>query len=286
MAETQVWLITGASRGIGLELTKVALKAGHKVVACYRSKSKLGDTFSEVEALGGTWLQLDVAAEDVEVKVRSVVAEHGRIDVLINNAGYGMLGPLEETKIDQIDAIFKTNFIGSLRTIQAALPSMRSRRSGTIVNISSSLGVVPNPGFSIYAATKFALEAATESLQAELATFNIRTLLVEPGMTATEFADATGTGVQIPLGEAYTGTAVQQVVDVFQSRAFVDKAALPSKVAQRIVEAIDHTGFFAGREVGLRLPLGADMGADVEKRAAMMQGLAKDMKDAWMSVYI
>ncbi|XDG00966.1 hypothetical protein ABKA04_000581 [Annulohypoxylon sp. FPYF3050] len=286
MAETQVWLITGASRGIGLELTKVALKAGHKVIACYRSKSKLGDTFAEVEALGGTWLELDVAADDVESKVKSVVAEHGRIDVLINNAGYGMLGPLEETKIDQIDAIFKTNFIGSLRTMQAALPSMRSRRSGTIVNISSSLAVSPAPGFSIYAATKFALEAATESLQGELATFNIRTLLVEPGMTATEFADATGTGIQIPLGEAYPGTAVQQVLEIMQSRAFMDKAAAPSKVAQRIVEAIDRTGYFAGKEIGLRLPLGADTGADVEKRAAMMQGLAKDMKDAWMSVYV
>ncbi|KAI1460572.1 putative short chain oxidoreductase/dehydrogenase [Annulohypoxylon moriforme] len=286
MAETQVWLITGASRGIGLELTKAALKVGHKVVACYRNKAKLGSTFTEVEALGGTWLQLDVVAEDVEYKVQSVIAQHGHIDVLINNAGYGMNGSVEETSVDQINAIFKTNFVGSLRTIQAVLPSMRSRRSGTIVNISSSLGISPAPGLGIYAATKFALEAATESLQIELSSFNIRTLLIEPGMTATEFVDPAGTGVQIPLGEVYKGTAVEQSAEILLSPDILSQAAPPAKVAQRIVEAVDHTGVFAGKEVGLRLPLGGDTGAQVEMRAKMMEGLARDMKDAWMSVYV
>ncbi|KAI1213132.1 putative short chain oxidoreductase/dehydrogenase [Annulohypoxylon truncatum] len=287
MAETQVWLITGASRGLGLELTKTALKAGHKVVACYRSKAKLGTALAEIEALGGTWLQLDVAAEDVESKVQSVVAEHGHIDVLINNAGYGMHGSIEDTSVDQIDGIFKTNFVGSLRTIQAALPSMRSRRSGTIVNISSSLGVNPAPGFGIYSASKFALEAATEALQAELTTFNIRTLLIEPGATATEFADPSGTGVQVPLGSAYEGTAVHYTREIVKSPEYLSQAAPPAKVAQRIVEAVDRTGVFAGKEeeVGLRIPLGADTGSEVEKRAAMMAGLAKDGKDLWMSIY-
>ncbi|KAI0887551.1 putative short chain oxidoreductase/dehydrogenase [Annulohypoxylon maeteangense] len=286
MAETQVWLITGASRGLGLELTKTALKAGHKVVACYRSKAKLGATYAEIEALGGIWLQLDVVAEDVEAKVQSVVAQHGRIDVLINNAGYGMLGSLEETSIAQVEAIFKTNFFGALRTIQAALPSMRSRRSGTIVNISSSLAISPAPGFSIYSATKFATEAITESLQVELASFGIRTLLIEPGMTATEFADASGTGVEVPIGEAYQGGAVSQTIQLIQSPEFLAQAAVPAKVAQRIVEAIDRTGFFADKEVALRLPLGGDTGAQLQQRAAMWGDLAKGMKDSWMSIYL
>ncbi|KAI1143622.1 putative short chain oxidoreductase/dehydrogenase [Hypoxylon sp. FL0543] len=285
MAETQVWLITGASRGLGLEITKAALKAGHKVIACYRNKSKIANTFAEIEALGGTWLQLDVAGKDVESQVQSAIAQHGRIDVLVNNAGYGMLGSIEETSVEQIDAIFKTNFIGSLRTIQAALPSMRARRSGTIVNLSSSLGVSPKPGLGIYGATKWAIEGATEALQAEVASFNIRTLIIEPGLMATEFVDPSGTGVQIPLGDAYRGTAVEQAQTILSSPEILNMAASPAKVAQRIVEAVDGTGLFAGKEIGLRLPLGGDVGSDVEKRAAMWEGLA-NMKDAWMSVYV
>ncbi|KAI2466009.1 putative short chain oxidoreductase/dehydrogenase [Annulohypoxylon bovei var. microspora] len=285
MAEAQVWLITGASRGLGLELTKTALKAGHKVVAGYRNKAKIAAAFAEVEALGGTWLQLDVVAENVESQVRSVIAQHGRIDVLVNNAGYGMLGSIEETSVAQVEAIFKTNYIGSLRTIQAALPSMRSRRSGTIVNISSSLGIAPAPGVAIYASTKWAMEATTEALQIELATFNIRTLLVEPGTTATEFLEFSGAGVRIPLGDAYQGTAVQQSRDLLESPEFLDMSANATKVAQRIVEAVDGTGIFVGKPVGLRLPLGGDTGSEVEKRSAMYDELVKNGKEAWMSVY-
>lgn len=98
MFEAQVWLVTGASRGFGLEIAKAALKAGHKVVACYRTKSKNPSAFEEVEALGGTWLQLDVVGKDVESQVQSVITQHGRIDVLVNNAGYAMFGSIEDTK--------------------------------------------------------------------------------------------------------------------------------------------------------------------------------------------
>ncbi|KAI1408811.1 putative short chain oxidoreductase/dehydrogenase [Hypoxylon sp. FL1857] len=286
MAETQVWLVTGASRGLGLEITKAALKAGHKVIACYRNKAKIANTFAEIEALGGIWLQLDVAGKDVESQVQSVISQHGQIDVLVNNAGYGMLGSIEETSVDQVDAIFKTNFIGSLRTIQAALPSMRSHHSGTIVNLSSSLGVSPNPGLGIYAATKWAVEGLTEALQAEVATFNIRALIIEPGLMATEFVDPSGTGVEIPLSDVYRGTAVEQTQTVLSSPEILKMAASPAKVAQRIVEAVDGTGVFAGKEIGLRLPLGGDVGSEVEKRAVMWENLAKNMKDAWMSIYV
>ncbi|KAI2631041.1 putative short chain oxidoreductase/dehydrogenase [Hypoxylon sp. NC1633] len=284
MAESQVWLITGASRGLGLDIAKAALKAGHTVIACYRNKAKLGSTYAEIEALGGIWLRLDVVAQDVESQILSAVAQHGRIDVLVNNAGYGMLGSIEETSVDQIDAIFKTNFVGFLRTIQAVLPSMRSRRSGTIVNISSSLAARPHPGLGVYAATKWAIEGLTESLQAELATFNIRTLLVEPGLMATDFVEATGTGVRIPLSDIYRGTAVEQMEGFMYSSAFTDVASSPVKVAQRIVEAVDGTGEMAGKEISLRLPLGKDTGADVEHRAALWGGVAKNMKGVWESV--
>ncbi|KAI1378178.1 putative short chain oxidoreductase/dehydrogenase [Hypoxylon crocopeplum] len=284
MAETKVWLITGATRGLGLEIAKTALKAGHIVIACYRNKAKVSSTIAEIEALGGTWLQLDVVGQDVESQVQSVVAKHGRIDVLVNNAGYAILGSIEETSVDQIAAVFKTNFVGTLRTIQAALPSMRSRRSGTIVNISSATGINSVPGLGVYSSTKFAVEGVTEALQGELASFNIRVLLVEPGMMATDILDASGTGVKLPLSDAYRGTAIEHVENMLFSPEFLSMAASATKVAQRIIEAVDGTGLMAGKEIGLRLPLGKDAGSDIEKRIAMYEGLAKSMKDVWESV--
>lgn len=100
MAEvnTQIWFVTGASRGLGLDIARAALKAGHKVIACYRSKSKNPSTFTEIESLGGVWLQLDVIGENVESQVQSVIAQYGRIDVLVNNAGYAILGSIEHTR--------------------------------------------------------------------------------------------------------------------------------------------------------------------------------------------
>ncbi|KAI0377071.1 putative short chain oxidoreductase/dehydrogenase [Hypomontagnella monticulosa] len=284
MAETKVWLVTGASRGLGLEIVKAALKAGHAVVACYRNKAKISATaFAEVEALGGTWLELDVAGENVESQVQSVVVQYGRIDVLVNNAGYAILGSIEETSVDHINRIFNTNVVGTVRTIQAALPAMRSRHSGTIINLSSSLAFGPTPGLAIYGATKFAIEAITESLQAEVGSFGIRVLLVEPGSMDTEF-QGPASGTLIPLGEAYQGTAVHMVKQFLEAPGYLDSASKPANVAQRIVEAVDKTGVMARKEVSLRLPLGKDTSSQMAKRAEMYGDLAKNMKDICESI--
>ncbi|KAI0114810.1 putative short chain oxidoreductase/dehydrogenase [Daldinia grandis] len=283
MAEKQVWLVTGASRGLGLDITRIALKAGHTVIAGYRNKAKT-PAFAEIEALGGTWIQLEMAGDDVESQVQSVIALHGKIDVLVNNAGWIMLGGIEDTDFDHIDSIYKTNFLGPLRTIKTVLPSMRARRSGTIVNVSSSstLGIVP--GLGIYASTKFALGGMTETLQAEVAAFNIRTLLVIPGSMDTGARDTSGASVHIPSNEAYKGTTLHQVEQFLLSPASLSSAAKPAAVAQRVVEAVDGTGIFTGKELGLILPLGKDTSADLEKRAAMYQNLVKDMKEVAESV--
>ncbi|KAL7626348.1 hypothetical protein AAE478_003120 [Parahypoxylon ruwenzoriense] len=285
MAESQVWLITGASRGLGLEMAKAALRTGHRVVACYRNKANIASSFAEVEALGGTWLQLDVAGKDVESQIQSVIAQYGRVDVLVNNAGYAIFGSTEETSIDLVDTIFKTNFVGALRTIQTVLPSMRSRRSGTIVNISSSNALEPVPGLGIYSATKLALEGMTEALQQEVASFKIRTLLVEPGLMATDILDPRGTGIRLPLSDAYQGTVVHYTeTALLDSDAPLDRAANPTEVARRIVEAVDGTGVFAGKEVALRLPLGRDTGVSLGKRATIYTDLIGHMKEVWESV--
>ncbi|KAI3320379.1 putative short chain oxidoreductase/dehydrogenase [Xylariaceae sp. AK1471] len=284
MAQPQVWLITGASRGLGFDMAKTALKAGHKVLSCYRNKPDETTKWDELEALGGIWTQLDVCSEDTESKVKALVAEHGKIDVLVNNAGYGLLGTIEDTPVDKVQAIFNTNFIGTLRTVKGVLPSMRERKTGTIVNISSSSATSPLPGLGIYAATKCAMEGYSEVLEIEVAAFGIRVLLVAPGATATEFASETGTGIRVPLSEPYQEAGpVKQVSDYLSSRDVSAVGAPSIAVAERIVEAVDGTGFMAGKEVGLRLPLGKDTGEGIEKRAALFTDLAT-LKDVWNSV--
>ncbi|KAI1306564.1 hypothetical protein F5Y03DRAFT_134260 [Xylaria venustula] len=281
----KVWLITGASRGLGFDMAKTALKAGHKVIAAYRgNKPQDTSNWDELEGLGGIWTPLDVSSDDAESKVKALVAEHGQIDTLVNNAGYAVLGSIEDVPLEKVHAIFNTNFVGTLRTVKGVLPSMRERKTGTIVNISSSVAVDPVPALGIYTASKFALEGYTEALQAEVAGFGIRVLLVEPGNTATEFASHTGSGVRVDLSEPYAqGGIVKQLADFLSSEQYVSMGAPTITVAERIVEAVDGTGVLAGKEIQLRLPLGNDTGANLEKRAATYAGLA-NLKEVWGSV--
>ncbi|RWA10663.1 hypothetical protein EKO27_g4447 [Xylaria grammica] len=284
MSQSNVWLVTGASRGLGFDIAKTALKAGHKVLACYRgNKPQDMSKWDELEALGGIWTQLDVSSEDAESRVKAIVGEQGRVDVLVNNAGYAILGSIEDVPLDKVQAIFNTNFIGTLRTIKGVLPSMRERKSGTIVNISSSNAINPIPALGIYTATKFAMEGYTETLQAEVAAFGIRVLLVEPGATATEFASETGTGVRTQPSEPYQDGIVKQITDFLTSEQYASMGAPSIVVAERIVETIDGTGSMAGKEVDLRLPLGKDTGAGLGKKATLFANLAS-LENVWGSV--
>ncbi|KAI1160881.1 hypothetical protein F5B18DRAFT_474637 [Nemania serpens] len=284
MAQSRVWLITGATRGLGFDMAKIALAAGHKVIACHRSKKPGGTSnWDELEALGGIWTYLDVSGEDAESKVKALVAEHGKIDVLVNNAGYAVMGSIEDVPLDKVNAIFNTNFIGTLRTVKGVLPSMREHKTGTIVNISSSITFAPMPALGIYTATKSAVEAYTEVLQAEIAAFGIRVLLVEPGATATDFASDTGSGIRVESSEPYQEGIIKYISNMMSADKFASNGANSVAVAERIVEAIDGTGSLAGKEIGLRLPLGKDTGSDLEKRAAVFADLA-NLKDVWGSV--
>ncbi|KAI1435150.1 hypothetical protein GGR50DRAFT_694483 [Xylaria sp. CBS 124048] len=283
MAQAQVWLITGASRGIGFEMAKTALKAGHKVVACYRTKKPSdAQNWEELEALGGLWTQLNVSDEDTESKVKAVVAQHGKIDVLVNNAGFAILGSVEDIPLDKVHDILNTNLIGTLRTIKGVLPAMRERKTGTIVNVSSSIVLGTTPALGIYTATKAALEAYTEVLQLEVAAFGLRVLLVEPGAIATEFSSETGSGIRVAQSEPYREGIVAQAAG-FIPQMLTAHGASPAVMAGRIVEGIDGTGYMAGREIGLRLPLGKDVGADIEKRAGIFADLLS-REDIWGSV--
>ncbi|KAI0143521.1 putative short chain oxidoreductase/dehydrogenase [Xylariaceae sp. FL1272] len=283
MAQPQVWLITGASRGLGYDMSKFALAAGHKVLAVYRSKPSDTTKWDELEKLGGIWTQLNVSADDTEEKVKALVAQHGKIDVLINNAGYALSSSIEDVPMDEVQNIFNANLFGTIRTIKGVLPSMREQKSGTIVNVSSSIAFQVVPALGIYSATKWAMEAYTETLQMEVAAFGIRVMIVEPGATYTEFASEAGTAVRVPSSKPYQEGTVQQTADYVASDNYWATMTPSLAAAERIVQAIDGTGHMAGRQIKLRLPLGKDTGASLVTRAAAANELA-GLEDVWGSV--
>ncbi|HTL98408.1 MAG TPA: oxidoreductase [Holophagaceae bacterium] len=184
----QVWLITGCSSGFGRVFAEAALAEGHAVAATARKAESL-------EGLGAAapdrFLPLSLDVTDPAACHRAVqetLARFGRVDVLVNNAGYGMVGALEESSGGEIRRLFETNVFGLIEMTKAALPVLRAQRSGWVVNLSSIAGLAATPGFSVYNASKFAVEGLSEALAGEVASFGIRVLIVEPGPFRTDFA--------------------------------------------------------------------------------------------------
>jgi NAD(P)-dependent dehydrogenase (short-subunit alcohol dehydrogenase family) len=183
----KVWFITGSSSGFGRLLTEELLNEGYLVVATARTPESLSDLVKRFPDRLLT-ISLDVTnASQCEEAVKLALDTLGRIDVLVNNAGFGVYGSIEEVPITDFQAQFETNVFGVLKVLKAALPSMRSRRCGTILNISSIAGWMSFPGSGAYGASKFALEGLSESLEAELKPLGIRTILIEPGSFETGF---------------------------------------------------------------------------------------------------
>ena len=177
-AEQKVVLISGATSGIGLATTKAFQEKGWKVWAGFRQH--VPDELKQMEHV--TLCHLDVTDDRlVQSAVDAILKRDGRIDALINNAGYGLVGAEECVTIDEAQHLFDVNFFGALRLVQAVLPTMRQQRSGHILNISSGAGIHALPGLGLYSASKFALEALTESLAATLSQWNIKVSAIEPG---------------------------------------------------------------------------------------------------------
>jgi NAD(P)-dependent dehydrogenase (short-subunit alcohol dehydrogenase family) len=188
----QVWLITGAGRGMGVDLARAALAAGHLVVATGRDPEKVVAAVGESERLLAVTLDITDLA-DAQAAVRAAVDRFGRIDVLINNAGNFVAGFFEEINPDDFRAQVETNLFGPLNVTRAVLPVMRAQRSGLVVTVSSTAGLAGGEFLSAYAASKFALEGWMESLTPEVAPFGIRTMLVEPGFFRTELLSTEST---------------------------------------------------------------------------------------------
>ena len=178
-----VAVVTGSSSGIGYETALALARNGFTTFATVRDLGKAGQlaSIASKENLPIQVLQLDVT-DDVSVKkaIKQVLDKAGRIDLVVNNAGYGLTGAFEDLSIDEIRSVYDTNFFGVIRVTQAVLPTMRSQGIGRIVNISSAAGRVAYPGASAYVSTKYALEGLTESMAYELEPFGIRVILVEP----------------------------------------------------------------------------------------------------------
>jgi NAD(P)-dependent dehydrogenase (short-subunit alcohol dehydrogenase family) len=244
----KVWMITGASRGLGAEVAKAALAAGEKVIATGRERLGL-DFASNQEALLS--LEMDVTNEDQVVSgVRNGINRFGRIDVLVNNAGFGMLGAIEETTGEEVERIFRTNVFGLLNVIRAVLPTMRRQRAGHIINFSSLGGFRASAGWGVYCSTKFAVEGITEALHDELAPLGIHATVVEPGFFRTDFMDNRSL--------APTGQRIADYADtVGKTRIFAvernhQQPGDPGKFAQALLQLAN------AAKPPLRLALGTD----------------------------
>ena len=202
-----VWFVTGASRGFGADITDKALEAGHHVVATARHPQSILDRFpSQGDRLIA--LPVDVTIEaQIATAVDIGESRFGPLDVVVNNAGRGLLSAVEEASDAAARAVYDTNVFGTLNVIRAVLPSMRARRSGRIINLSSIGGFVGSPGWGIYNSTKFAVEGFSEALRKELEPLGIAVVLVEPGYFRTDFLDSSSLHTELTVIDDYAGTA-------------------------------------------------------------------------------
>lgn len=227
---SKVWFITGCSSGFGRILARQLIERGETVVVTARNPDSL--TEFEGKAL---ILALDVTQrEQIDEAVKKTIEKYGRLDVLVNNAGFGIFGSIEDVPVDEYRRQFETNFFGALQVIQSVLPQMRSQKSGTIVNISSIAGFSSFSATGVYCASKFALESISESLHHELSHIGIRTILVEPGAFKTDFIGHNYTTYP-PNAPEYTDT-VQATLDWF---ANLDAEGDPAKAARAIIEVAE-----------------------------------------------
>jgi len=256
----RIALITGSNSGIGLATSVYLARRGYTVWATMRNLERSGELGHAIaaEKLPIEIAQLDVCDDSsVQSAVAQILQKSGRIDVLVNNAGYGLRGAVEEVSLDEWRRQFETNFFGALRVTQAVLPQMRAQRSGAIVNISSVLGRMAIPFSGPYVASKFALEGLTETLRYELAPWNIKVILIEPGFIATNFQQ--NAQVAQAAQSEDSPYAIFKRASGRRVQSNIYRAAPPERVAETIYRAITHPNpalrYAVGRDARLILPL-------------------------------
>jgi NAD(P)-dependent dehydrogenase (short-subunit alcohol dehydrogenase family) len=262
MVMSKVWFITGAGRGMGKDIAKAALAVGHAVVATGRNTGKVTQALGEAEDL--LVVKLDVTTPvDAEAAVKAAVGRFGRIDVLVNNAASFYAGYFEELTPEQMEMQLSTSLTGPMNVTRAVLPMMRKQRSGHIVTISSSAGLVGFEFCTAYAASKFGVEGWMESLQAEIAPFGINTTIVNPGFFRTELLTEQSTNYAEPSIKDYDERRTQQME--FWRAANGQQSGDPAKLARALMTIIDQ------EPPPLRFITGADAIETAEQVVATLQ---------------
>ena len=274
----RTWLVTGASRGLGAAFAEAALNAGDCVVGTSRKAESVSEALGTREKLLAA--SLDVTrAGDAALVVNAALKRFGRIDVLVNNAGYGIIGALEECSAEETLAQYQTNVFGLIEVTRAVLPAMRAQKSGHIFNISSVGGFHADAGISAYCATKFAVEGLSEALAAELAPLGIKVTIVEPGYFRTDL-----------LSENAIRFAAEEIADYASTAGAVRKGAAamhgkqegdPRKLAQAVErlanEASPPLRFLAGADaVGMRELQLESVKSELERWRELSSSLAFD----------
>lgn len=263
----RTWLITGASRGFGTLIAQQALAAGDAVIATARNPEAIEARLGRHPNLLA--VRLDVTREeDAHAAVAAGIKHFGQIDVLVNNAGYGVLGAVEETSASETERLFATNVFGLLNVTRAVLPHMRRQRSGHVINISSLGGYQAYTGWGVYGSTKFAVEGISEAMHQELAPLGIKVTVVEPGFFRTDFLDDQSlvkTALELPDYAATVG-----VMRHHAEAANHAQPGNPAKLAEALLALVN------AANPPLRLALGSDAVARIEaKNSAVEQELAQ-----------
>ncbi|MFZ6044621.1 oxidoreductase [Pseudomonas sp. CR3202] len=259
----RTWFITGASRGFGALIAAKALEAGDAVIATARKPEDVIARLGEHPNLLAA--RLDVTREsEAHEAVAEGIKRFGRIDVLLNNAGYGILGAVEETSAQEVERIYATNVFGLLNVTRAVLPHMRRQRSGHVINISSLGGYQSYYGWGVYGSTKFAVEGISEALHQELAPLGIQVTVVEPGFFRTDFLDDQSlvkTALELPDYDETVGAMRR-----FAEGANHAQPGDPSKLAGAILALVD------APNPPQRLPLGSDAVQRIADKHRQVEG--------------
>jgi NAD(P)-dependent dehydrogenase (short-subunit alcohol dehydrogenase family) len=267
MTNSTVWFITGAARGMGIDLTRAALAAGHRVVATARDAAKVTEVFGERKDL--LPVSLDITDEDAaRAAAEAAVSRFGRIDVLVNNAGLFYAGFFEEISPEQMRQQLETNFFGPLNVTRAVLPVMRRQRSGQVVTISSTAGLVGQEFVAAYCASKFALEGWMESIRYDLAPYGVSTMIVEPGFFRTELLVEGASTIWPELSIDDYAERTATTIEAWKSMNG-KQGGDPTKLAAGLVSLVDSD------EPPLRWVAGADaVQTGVDKANLLLQQVA------------
>src|SRR3954470_1168255 len=258
MTDKAIWFITGAGRGMGVDIVKAALAAGHGVVATGRNTAAVARAVGSASDV--LVLKLDVTSpDDAKAAVAAAMKRFGRIDVLVNNAGNFYAGFFEEIPPEDFRAQVETNFFGTVNVTRAVLPVMRKQRRGLVVTISSTAGISGSAFTSAYVASKFAVEGWMEALAPEVAPFGIRTMLVEPGFFRTELLTDDSTKWPEPSIQDYAGKT-RETVSAWKKMNGL-QGGDPAKLAKALIQLASRA------EPPLRWPAGADAVEAFEKKA-------------------